>query len=58
MKDITKTYHVKHDFGGTTISLPKEGCKLSIKIDISLKTALLIGFIFSVCGDVIIHCVK
>lgn len=58
MKNETKTYHVKHDFGTTTISLPEEGYKFSIKIDISWKTAFLIGFIFAVCGDVIIHCVK
>jgi hypothetical protein len=58
MKETTKAYHVKHDFGHTDISLPKEGYKISITIDISLKTAFLIGFIFAVCGDVIIHCVK
>ena len=58
MKDTTKTYHVKHDFGTTTITFPKEGYKISLNIDISWKTAFLIGLIFAVCGDVIIHCVK
>jgi hypothetical protein len=32
MSSETKTFIVKHDFGGTTVTLPKEGIILTIRI--------------------------
>lgn len=55
MKDTTKTYHVKHDFGHTEISLPKEGHTVNLNINMTFQTfvylIILIGFSSLVVTD-------
>ena len=58
MKDITKTYHVKHDLGPTTITYPKDGIPISIKIDFSWRTIFLIGLLAIIFGDVIVSLIQ
>ena len=49
MKDGTKTYHVKHDLGGTSISYPEGGIPIKLNINMTFQTfaflLILIGII-------------
>jgi hypothetical protein len=58
MKDITKTYHIEHDFGKTTITYPQNGIPISIKIDFSWRTIFLIGLLAVIFGDVIVSIIQ
>lgn len=62
MKDITKTYHVKHDLGGTTISYPEGGIPIKLNINMTFQTfaylLILIGLIGLIAVDLIKLIVK
>lgn len=53
MKD--KTYHVKHDFGGNTISHPEEGIPIKLNINMTFQTfaflLIIIGVIELIVSD-------
>jgi hypothetical protein len=58
MKDITKTYHVKHDLGGTSISYPEEGIPIKLNINMTFKTfVFLLSLIFAI-GFISINVIK
>ena len=55
MKDITKTYHVKHDFGGNEIVPPEGGFRIKLNINMTFQTfsflLILIGCIGLIVAD-------
>jgi hypothetical protein len=58
MKDTTKTYHVKHDFGHTEISLPKEGHTVNLNINMTFQTfKFLLTLIFAI-GFAVVSVIK
>lgn len=50
MNGIDKTYHIKHDFGTTTVTYPKNGIPIRIMIDFSWRTIFLIMFLVTIVG--------
>lgn len=48
MKD--KTYHIKHDLGGTSISYPDEGIPIKLNINMTFQTFLQLLFLIGVIG--------
>lgn len=58
MKDIIKTYHVKHDFGHTEISLPKEGHTVNLNINITFMTFTFLLTLIFAAGYTVINVIK
>lgn len=54
MKDTTKTYHVKHDLGGTSISYPEEGIPIKINVNMTFPTFVYLLILISLIGWVLI----
>ena len=50
MKNETKTYHVKHEFGHTEISLPEEGYTVNLNINITFQTLSFLLIIIGIIG--------
>jgi hypothetical protein len=58
MKDITKTYHVKHDFGYTEIATPEEGYPIKLNINMTFQTfSFLLTLIFAT-GFTVINVIR
>ena len=58
MKDTTKTYHVKHDFGGTTISYLKGGIPIKLNINMTFQTFLFMLTLIFAIGYTVINVIK
>jgi hypothetical protein len=58
MKDTTKTYHVKHDLGSTSISYPEEGIPIKLNINMTFMTfAYLLTLVFAI-GFTVVNVMK
>lgn len=54
MRDITKTYNIKHDFGDTPILLPEGGMPIKLNINMTFQTfSFLLTLIFAIGFTVI-----
>ena len=48
MKNETKTYHIKHDFGHTEITTPEGGYPIKLNINMTFQTfSFLLSLIFA-----------
>lgn len=58
MRDITKTYHIKHDFGDTHILLPEGEMPIKLNINMTFQTfSFLLTLIFAI-GFTVINVIK
>jgi hypothetical protein len=58
MKDVTKTYHVKHDFGSTTISYPEGGVPIKLNINMTFQTFIFLLTLIFATGYTVINVIK
>lgn len=56
MKD--KTYHIKHDLGGTTISYPEGGIPIKLNINMTFQTFAFLLIIIGVIGLIVSDCIE
>lgn len=58
MKDTTKTYHVKHDFCGATITYPKEGIPIKLNINMTFQTFGFLLMLICAIGFIVVECIE
>ena len=58
MKDITKTYHVKHDFGRTEIIPPKGGFPIKLNINMTFRMFLFLLTLIFATGFTVVKVIR
>jgi hypothetical protein len=58
MKDTAKTYLVKHDLGGTTISYPEGGMPIKLNINMTFQTFIFLLTLIFATGYTVINVIK
>lgn len=54
----TKTYHVKHDFGVTTISYPEGGVPIKLNINMTFQTFVFLLTLIFATGFTVVNVIR
>lgn len=58
MKETIKTYHVKHDLGGTSISYPDAGIPIKLNINMTFQTFAFLLMLIGAIGLIVVECIE
>ena len=58
MKDITKTYNVKHEFGYTEVSPLAEGFPIKLNINMTFQTFAYLAILICIIGFIVCELIE